>query len=156
VGSKVINNLTWLEGQVFPLLAKCLQCGLAGTVAAYAGRCDGVPGLLDSLLLGKRKLHFRRDCSNEGIQRPSILVLVAVAVSNCFPLVANLEPYPHHRGPLDVGEGKPPTATTDVSETYRRQHKVKRAQEERSQRMAFKWWAVAFAGLISVSKEQNG
>jgi hypothetical protein len=43
-----------------------------------------------------------------------------------------------------------------MSETYRRQHKVKRAQEERSQRMAFKWWAVAFAGLISVSKEQNG
>jgi hypothetical protein len=31
--------------------------------------------------------------------------------------VANLEPYPHHRGPLDVvglGKGKPPTATTDV------------------------------------------
>jgi hypothetical protein len=30
--SKVINVLTWLEGQVLPLLAKCLQCGLTGTV----------------------------------------------------------------------------------------------------------------------------
>jgi hypothetical protein len=31
--------------------------------------------------------------------------------------VANLEPYPHHHGPLDVvglGEGRPPTAGTDV------------------------------------------
>jgi hypothetical protein len=41
---------------------------------------------------------------------------------------------------------------THLSETYRRQHKVKRAQEERNQGMAFKWWAVAFVGLISVSK----
>ena len=43
-----------------------------------------------------------------------------------------------------------------MSETYRRQHKVKRAQEERNQGMAFNWWAVAFVGLISVSREQNG
>jgi hypothetical protein len=31
--------------------------------------------------------------------------------------VANLESYPHHRGPLDVvglGEGRPPTVGTDV------------------------------------------
>jgi hypothetical protein len=67
VKSKVINILTWLEGQVLPLLAKCLQCGLAGTVAADAGRSDGILGFLGSLLLGKRKLHLRWDCSNEGI-----------------------------------------------------------------------------------------
>jgi hypothetical protein len=65
--SKVINILTWLEGQVLPLLVKCLQCGLAGTVDADAGRSDGVPGLLGSSLPGKRKLHLGRDCSNEGI-----------------------------------------------------------------------------------------
>jgi hypothetical protein len=62
-------------------------------------------------------LNLRRDCSNEGIQRPSILVVVDVVVPNCFPHVANLEPYPHHHGPLDVvglGEGRPPTAGTDV------------------------------------------
>jgi hypothetical protein len=38
-------------------------------------------------------------------------------VPNCFPHLANLEPYPHHRGPLDVvglGEGRPPIAGTDV------------------------------------------
>jgi hypothetical protein len=100
--SKVINILTWLEGQVLPLLAKCLQCGLAGTIAADAGRIDGVSGLLGSPLLGKRKLHLGWDCTNEGIQRPSILVVVDVALPNCFPHVANLQLYPHHRGPLDV------------------------------------------------------
>jgi hypothetical protein len=36
---------------------------------------------------------------------------------NCFPHVPHLEPYPHHRGPLDVvglGEGRPPTTEADV------------------------------------------
>ena len=70
--SKVINVLTWLEGQVLPLLAKCLQCGLAGAVAADACRSDGVPSRLDSPLVGQRELHLGRDCSDEGIQRPSI------------------------------------------------------------------------------------
>jgi hypothetical protein len=51
--SKVINVLTWLEGQVLPLLAKCLRCGLAGAVAIDACRGDGVPGLLGSLLFEK-------------------------------------------------------------------------------------------------------
>jgi hypothetical protein len=67
--------------------------------------------------LEKRELHLRRDCSNEGIQRPSILVVIDVVVLNCFPHVPHLESYPHHRGPLDVvglGEGRPPTAGTDV------------------------------------------
>jgi hypothetical protein len=100
--SKVINALTWLEGQVLPLLAKCLQCGLAGTVVANVGRSNGVPDLLGSLLLGKRKLHLGRDCNNESIQRPTILVVVDVVVPNCFPHVANLESYPHHCGPLDI------------------------------------------------------
>jgi hypothetical protein len=111
--SKIINVLTWLEGQVLPLLEKCLQCGLAGTIAADACRSDDVPGLLGSPLLEKRELHLRRDGSNEGIQRPTILVVVDVAVPNCFPHVPHLELYPHHRGPLDVvglGEGRPPTA----------------------------------------------
>jgi hypothetical protein len=115
--SKVINVLTWLEGQVLPLLAKCLQRGLAGAVAANTCRSDGVPDLLGSPLLGKRKLHLGRDCSNEGIQCPSILILVDVAVPNCFPHVPHLESYPHHRSPLDVvslGEGRPPVAGTDV------------------------------------------
>jgi hypothetical protein len=48
---------------------------------------------MNSPLLGKQKLHLGRDCNNEGIQRPSILVVVDVAVPNCFPHVANLEPY---------------------------------------------------------------
>jgi hypothetical protein len=65
--SKVINILTWLEGQVLPLLAKCRQCGLAGTVAADAGRSDGVLGFIGSPLLGNLKLHLGRDCNNEGI-----------------------------------------------------------------------------------------
>jgi hypothetical protein len=115
--SKVINVLTCLEGQVLPLLAKCLQCGFAGAVATDACRSDGVPGLLASLLLEKRELHLGRDGSNEGIQRPSILIVVDVAVPNCFPHVSHLESYPHHRGPLDVvglGEGRPPIAGTDV------------------------------------------
>jgi hypothetical protein len=51
--SKVINILTRLEGQVLPLLAKCLQRGLAGAVTTDACRSDGVPGLLSSPLLGK-------------------------------------------------------------------------------------------------------
>jgi hypothetical protein len=34
--SKVINVLTWLEGQVLPLLAKCLQRGLTGAVSVDA------------------------------------------------------------------------------------------------------------------------
>jgi hypothetical protein len=94
-----------------------MQCGLAGTVAADAGHSDGVLGLLSSPFLGKRKLHLGRDCSNEGIQRPSILIVIGVAVLNYFSHVANLEPYLHHRGPLDVvglGEGRPPTTGTDV------------------------------------------
>jgi hypothetical protein len=40
-----------------------------------------------------------------------------VAVPNCFPHVPHLEPYPHHRGPLDVvglDEGRPPAAGTNV------------------------------------------
>jgi hypothetical protein len=49
--SKVINVLTWLEGQVLPLLAKCLQCGLASAVAADMCRSDDVPSLLGSPLL---------------------------------------------------------------------------------------------------------
>nr|XP_015626263.1 uncharacterized protein LOC107280154 [Oryza sativa Japonica Group] len=114
---KVINILTWLEGQVLPLLAECLQRGLAGAVAADACRSDSVPGLLGSPLLGKRELHLGRDCSDEGIQRPSIFVVVDVAVPDCLPHVSHLEPHPHHRGPLDVvgfGEGRPPSAGTKV------------------------------------------
>jgi hypothetical protein len=49
-----------------------------------------------------------------------------------------------------------PASGTALSETYQRQQKVKGVQGERSQMMAFKWWVVAFAGLIYVSKEQNG
>jgi hypothetical protein len=40
-------------------------------------------------------------------------------VSNCLPHVPHLEPYPHHRGPLDVvglGESRPPAAGTNVSD----------------------------------------
>jgi hypothetical protein len=51
--SKVINVLTWLEGQVLPLLAKCLQRGLASAGAADSCRNDDVPGLLGSPLLRK-------------------------------------------------------------------------------------------------------
>jgi hypothetical protein len=101
--SKVINVLTWHEGHVLPLLTKC--------------RSDGVPGLLGSPLLGKRELHLKWDCNNEGIQGSSILVVIDVAVPNYFTHMPHLEPYPHHRGPLDVvglGEGRPPTAGTDV------------------------------------------
>jgi hypothetical protein len=115
--SIVINVLTWLGGHVLPLLAKCLQRGLVGAGAADECQSNGIPGLLGSPLLGKRELHLRRDYSNEGIQRPSILIVVDVAVPNCFPHVTHLEPYPHHRGPLDIvghGEGRPPTAGTDV------------------------------------------
>jgi hypothetical protein len=115
--SKVINVLTWLEGHILPLLAKCLQCGLAGAVAADACCSDGIPDLLGSPLLGKQELHLGRDCSNEGIKRPSILVVVDVAVPNCLPHVPHLEPYPHHHSPLDIvglGEGRPPTARANV------------------------------------------
>jgi hypothetical protein len=115
--SKVINVLTWLKDQVLPLLVKCLQRGLTDAVATDACGSDGVPGLLGSPLLGKRELHLRRDCSNEGIQRASILVVVDVAIPNCFPHVPHLEPYPHHRDPLDVvglGEGRLPTVGIGV------------------------------------------
>ena len=61
--SKVIDVFTWLEGQVLPLLAKRLQCGLAGAVAADASRSDGVPGLLGSLLLAVPE----GDCISGGI-----------------------------------------------------------------------------------------
>jgi hypothetical protein len=94
-----------------------LQCGIAGAIAADACRINGILGLLGSSLLGKRELHLGRDGSNEGIQRPSILVVVDVTVPNCFPHVPHLEPYPHHRDPLDVvglGEGRPPTVGTDI------------------------------------------
>jgi hypothetical protein len=107
--SKVINVLTWLEGQVLPLLAKCRQRGLAGAVAVDACRSDGVPSLLGSPLLRKRELHLKRDCSNEGIQHPLILVVIDVTVPNYLPHVPHLESYPHHRSPLDVvglGEGR--------------------------------------------------
>jgi hypothetical protein len=115
--SKVINILTWLEGQVLSLLTKFQQHGLASTVTADVCRSVGVPGLIGSPLLEKRELHLRWDCSNEGTQRPSILVVVDVAVPNCFPHVPHLEPYTHHHGPLDVvglSEGRPPTVGTDV------------------------------------------
>jgi hypothetical protein len=81
------------------------------------GRNDGDPSLLGNPLLRKRELHLERDCNNESIQRPSILIVIDVAVPNCFPHVLHLEPYPHHCGPLDVvglGEGRPPAAGTDV------------------------------------------
>jgi hypothetical protein len=80
-------------------------------------RSNDVSSLLGSPLLRKRELHLGRDCSNEGIQRPSIIVVIDVTVSNCLPHVPHLEPYPHHRGPLDVvglGEGRSPAAGTDV------------------------------------------
>jgi hypothetical protein len=64
--SKIINILTWLEGQVLPLLVKCLQRGLVGAVAAEACRSDGILGLLGSPL-GKREVHLGQDNSNEGI-----------------------------------------------------------------------------------------
>jgi hypothetical protein len=115
--SKVINILTWLEGQVLPLLTKCLQCGLASTVAVDEGHSDGVPGPIGGPLLWKSKRHLEWDYNNEGIQRPWMSVVVNIDVPNCFPHVANLESYPHHRGPLDVvglGEGRPPTVGTDV------------------------------------------
>jgi hypothetical protein len=115
--SKVINVLTWLEVQVLPFLAKCLQRGLAGTVAVDACRSDDVLGLLDNPLLRKRELHLRWDCSYEGIQCPSILVVIDVGISNCFPHVPHLEPCHHHRGPLNIvglGEGRPPAVGTDI------------------------------------------
>jgi hypothetical protein len=102
MASKVINVLTWLEGQVLPLLAKCLQCGLGGAIATDACRSYGIPGLLGSLLLRKR---------------PSILVIVDIAIPNCSSHVPHLELYPHHHGPLDVvglREGSPPNAGTDI------------------------------------------
>jgi hypothetical protein len=86
-------------------------------VPADACRSDDVSGLLGSPLLRKRELYLRRDCNNEGIQRPSILIVIDVAVLNCFPHVPHLQPYPHRRGSLDVvglGEGRPPTAGIDV------------------------------------------
>jgi hypothetical protein len=46
-----------------------------------------------------------------------MLVVIDVAVLNCLPHVPHLEPYPHHRGPLDVvglGEGRPSATGTDV------------------------------------------
>jgi hypothetical protein len=55
--------------------------------------------------------------SENCIQWPSILVVVDVTVPNCFPHVPHLEPYTHHRDPLDIvglGEGRPPAAGTDV------------------------------------------
>jgi hypothetical protein len=113
---EVIKVLTRLECQVLPLLAKCLQCGLAGAVAADACRSDGVPGLLGSLLLCERELHLGRDCSNEGVHRPSILIEIEVAVVDRLPQVPHLEPDPHDRGPLDIvglGEGRPPTIPDD-------------------------------------------
>jgi hypothetical protein len=88
-----------------------------GAVAVDACHNDDIPSLLGSPLLRKRELHLGRDCSNEGIQRPSILVVIDVAVSNCLPNVPHLEPYSHHCGPLDVvglGEGRSPAAGTDV------------------------------------------
>jgi hypothetical protein len=94
-----------------------MECGLAGAVAVDACRNDGALGLLYGLLLGKRELHLGQDCSNEGIQRPSILVVVDVVVPNYFPHVLHLEPYPNHHGPLDIvglGEDRPPTVGTDV------------------------------------------
>jgi hypothetical protein len=51
--SKVINVLTWLEGQVLSLLAKCLQCGLAGAIAADVFSSDSVLSHLGSPLLRK-------------------------------------------------------------------------------------------------------
>jgi hypothetical protein len=78
-------------------------------------RC--VPGLPDSPLPRKRELHLGQERSNEGIQRPLILIVIDVTVPNCLPHVPHLEPYPHHYGPLDVvglGEGRPPAARTNV------------------------------------------
>jgi hypothetical protein len=94
-----------------------LQCGFAGAVDVDACRSNDVSGLLGSPVLGKRELHLRRDYNNEGIQRPSILVVVDVVVPNCFLHVPHLEPYPRHHGLLDVvglGEGRPPAAGIDV------------------------------------------
>jgi hypothetical protein len=115
--SKVINVLTWLEGQDLPLLTKCLQRGLASEVAVDACHSDGVPDLLGSPLLEKREPHLGRDGSNEGIQRPSILIVVDIVIPNCFSHVPHLEPYHYHRDPLDVvglGEDRSPNAGTDV------------------------------------------
>jgi hypothetical protein len=50
--------------------------------------------------------------------KPGVTV-IDVVVPNCFPHVPHLEPYPHHRGPLDVvglGLGRPPAVGTDVPE----------------------------------------
>jgi hypothetical protein len=46
-----------------------------------------------------------------------ILVVIDIAISNYLPHVPHLEPYLHHRDPLDVvdlGEGRPPAAGADV------------------------------------------
>jgi hypothetical protein len=53
--NKVINVLTWLEGQVLPLLAKCLQCGLASAVAANAYQASLTIRFMESknCILGK-------------------------------------------------------------------------------------------------------
>jgi hypothetical protein len=51
--SKVINIITWLEGQVLPLLTKCLQHDLTGTVTADVCHSDDVSILLDSSFLEK-------------------------------------------------------------------------------------------------------
>jgi hypothetical protein len=66
--------------------------------------------------------HLGWDCTNEGIQRPSILVVVDVALPNCFPHVANLQLYPHHRDPLDVvglvKVGHPPLGPMSLITTW--------------------------------------
>ena len=108
--SKVINVLTWLEGHVLPLLAKCLQRGLAGAIAVDACCSDGVPSLLGSSIVRKRELHLERDCSNKGIQRLSILVVVDVAVLDCLPHVPHLEPHTF----ISLGESRPPTTRANI------------------------------------------
>jgi hypothetical protein len=93
------------------------MCGLAGAVATDACRNDSVPSLLGSPLLKKQELHLGRDYNNEDIQRPSILVVIDIAVPNCLPHVSHLEPYPHRRSPPDVvglGEDRSPAVGTDI------------------------------------------
>ena len=115
--SKIINVLTWLEGQVLLLLAELLQYGLAGAIAADACCSNGVPSFLGSPLAGKRELHLGRDCSDEGIRCLSILVEVDVVVPDYLPHVQHLKSHLHRRSPLNIvglGEDRLPTTRANI------------------------------------------
>jgi len=121
--SKVLNLLTGLKGEAFPLAAEPLQRGVTDALTTETPGGDRLPGELGRRLVGEGGAEICRHRSAQSLQGPAIILVDDVAVGDGLPEPARLELHLHEKAPLVVvgaGEHGPPAADVAVDLHHRR------------------------------------